>query len=345
MCPFDPCATTEDEIKGLPVLLSQSQGLLGVSQFAVNCDKYNAVHFDVYVTGGSSAVTLTVEGCYAEHGIYQTLPDGQATQTITTNASFDVVVGTVWAQTRLGTVPAGQQYTIWGTPCVSSGQPTVNANIICDTLSAIQVDTGALNLSDWLTIGLAGGIYQGTGTAASPTTGLKVWNESGIGRIAGYNAGTVQWYADTDGKLYAGGGNVVLDSGSLSIGTPAARSGYLRISNDQAIVWRNGTDTGDVDGWKVNSANNLEAGTGVDMNDQEILGIWALTHEVGNFSIDNAGNALFKGTFQADGNMGFYGTGPVAQGTVTGSRGANAALASLLSALAATGLIVDSSTA
>jgi len=43
-------------------------------------------------------------------------------------------------------------------------------------------------------------------------------------------------------------------------------------------------------------------------------------------------------------NIGFYNTAPVAQGTVTGSAAGNAALQSLLTALAATGLIVDSST-
>lgn len=68
-----------------------------------------------------------------------------------------------------------------------------------------------------LTIGSNGGIYQGTGSFASPTTGLKVWNESGVGRIAGYNGGTIQWYANTDGKLYAGAGGVVLDSAGVTI--------------------------------------------------------------------------------------------------------------------------------
>jgi hypothetical protein len=44
------------------------------------------------------------------------------------------------------------------------------------------------------------------------------------------------------------------------------------------------------------------------------------------------------------GRVGFNGTTPPAKPTVTGSRGANAALASLLSALASTGLLTDSST-
>jgi hypothetical protein len=41
--------------------------------------------------------------------------------------------------------------------------------------------------------------------------------------------------------------------------------------------------------------------------------------------------------------IGFYGTPKIAKQTVTGSRGGNAALASLLTKLAALGLITDSS--
>jgi hypothetical protein len=43
--------------------------------------------------------------------------------------------------------------------------------------------------------------------------------------------------------------------------------------------------------------------------------------------------------------LGFYGTAPISKPTVTGSRGGNAALASLLTAGAALGLWTDSTTA
>jgi len=72
-----------------------------------------------------------------------------------------------------------------------------------------------------LTIGSSGGIYQGSGTFASPTTGLKIFNASGIGQVAVYDGGvktmrvtdddvrmlhasafadirTVKWLEDTD---------------------------------------------------------------------------------------------------------------------------------------------------
>lgn len=51
------------------------------------------------------------------------------------------------------------------------------------------------------------------------------------------------------------------------------------------------------------------------------------------------------GSVKVVGNVGFYNTTPVAKPTVSGSRSANAALASLLTALASQGLITDSSSA
>lgn len=53
--------------------------------------------------------------------------------------------------------------------------------------------------------------------------------------------------------------------------------------------------------------------------------------------------ADFVSSVKIEGNVGFYNTTPAAQPTVTGSRGSNAALASLLTGLASLGLIVDSS--
>lgn len=49
--------------------------------------------------------------------------------------------------------------------------------------------------------------------------------------------------------------------------------------------------------------------------------------------------------FKVVGNVGFYNTAPVAKPTITGSRSANAALASLLTQLATLGLCTDSTTA
>ena len=62
----------------------------------------------------------------------------------------------------------------------------------------------------------------------------------------------------------------------------------------------------------------------------------------GDVDISASGNVSVA---QALGHLGFYGVTGITQPTVTGSRGGNAALHSLLSALANLGLIIDSTTA
>lgn len=57
------------------------------------------------------------------------------------------------------------------------------------------------------------------------------------------------------------------------------------------------------------------------------------------------GDLAVLGALAVTGNVGFYGTSAAAKPTVSGSRGGNAALASLLTALAGLGLITDSTTA
>ena len=63
-----------------------------------------------------------------------------------------------------------------------------------------------------------------------------------------------------------------------------------------------------------------------------------------NGTLNTHGNTQVNGNLAITGNIGFYNTAPAAKPTVTGSRGGNAALASLLTALAGLGLITDSST-
>ena len=64
-----------------------------------------------------------------------------------------------------------------------------------------------------------------------------------------------------------------------------------------------------------------------------------------NIHRSGVGAIKTDGAWEIGGNVGFYGTAAQAKPTVTGSRGGNAALASLLTALAGLGLITDSSTA
>jgi hypothetical protein len=77
-----------------------------------------------------------------------------------------------------------------------------------DVRGAITASSGSI--TGFLTLGSSGGIYQGTGTAGTPATGLKIWNDGGVGRIGGYNGGTLEWYASTTGRIYSGRGSMRL---------------------------------------------------------------------------------------------------------------------------------------
>lgn len=78
-------------------------------------------------------------------------------------------------------------------------------------------DGGDSYFAGVMTIGASGEIRQGSGSLGTDFTGLRIWRQSGIGRIGGYNDDTLQWYALTDGALYAGGGNVRLAADGLTI--------------------------------------------------------------------------------------------------------------------------------
>jgi hypothetical protein len=93
-------------------------------------------------------------------------------------------------------------------------------------------------------------------------------------------------------------------------------------------------------GRSINTAGSATIGTG-------------LTVTSGGATITAAGVAITAGglavvggsatdTLKVTGNQGFYNTAPISKQTVSGSKASNAALASLMTALAALGLVTDS---
>jgi len=107
-------------------------------------------------------------------------------------------------------------------PAKGGKSPSINGDVICASaitaeklsvteLAAITANMGLLN---------AGEIRLGTGTLGVDFTGWRLWVESSVGRMAGYNNNVLQWYSDTDGRLYAGAGGVSLGAGGAKfVGT------------------------------------------------------------------------------------------------------------------------------
>ena len=121
---------------------------------------------------------------------------------------------------------------------------------------AITATSGSLD--GFLTLGSSGGIYQGTGTSGSPTTGLKIWNDSGIGRIAGYNGGNLQWFGSTTGYLYAGRNDANSTSyGSDRWGLRLARDG-MRLIAEANTSFDQKASTSAIR-WIFNSTHDIDA--------------------------------------------------------------------------------------
>lgn len=123
-----------------------------------------------------------------------------------------------------------------------------NANVLIEGTNGVQLRQGTTPVitldtsgnsyfSGVMTIGTAGEIRQGTGTLGSNYTGLRIWRDSSVGLIGGYNSNTLQWYAGTDGKLYAGAGKVTLSSTGLNLTLDTGGS----ITGATAVKWSDGS--------------------------------------------------------------------------------------------------------
>lgn len=107
----------------------------------------------------------------------------------------------------------------------AEGIKTLNlavGSVIADRISvinlqAVSAQMGALNMDGVISISAAGGIYQGTGSFASPTTGLKLFNSGGVGKLSTYNTAVEQITLDTDGKFKWAAGAGIMDADGIKI--------------------------------------------------------------------------------------------------------------------------------
>lgn len=97
-----------------------------------------------------------------------------------------------------------------------------NDELLPGTVKAIHISTTTLGaiVADLGTI-YAGDIRLGNQDAltynASTFTGLRLYKSGSTYRLAGYSAGAIQAYFDSDGKIKAGGGAVLLDANGVAI--------------------------------------------------------------------------------------------------------------------------------
>lgn len=142
------------------------------------------------------------------------------------------------------------------------------------------------------------------------------------------------------GKVSRAGGATVGNTGQDENG-PVLWRGRRMVIKDGSIEFL-GSDGGSPDLILKRSSNGTLSLQALNLSGNVAVG----------GTLDVTGTLTAFGYFGAGGNvglgsggslLGFYGTAPAAKPAITGSRGANAALASLLTQLAALGLITDSS--
>jgi len=108
-------------------------------------------------------------------------------------------------------------------------------NIQTNTITATQIAAGTITTTQLNANAINGMTITGSILRTAASGARTEMNHSnlfglGFGGIGGYNGSAVQWYGKaTDGKLYAGGGNVVLDANGLKIITSTAASDPTRM--------------------------------------------------------------------------------------------------------------------
>jgi len=106
-------------------------------------------------------------------------------------------------------------------------------------LDAVAANMGTLIVNSGISVGTNGYIWTGTGSAATPTTGLKIYTTSGVSRLTTYAGGVAQVDIASNGKLLAGGGAVILDSAGMTAGKTVVNSNGITIGDLTSLLNNN----------------------------------------------------------------------------------------------------------
>lgn len=208
--------------------------------------------------------------------------------------------------------------------------------------------TDASNYS-WLRIRVNAGNFEiRTEKAGSPAaTGMNVIAGSSLLGL-GANGGITWYVTSTDFAAASNNTRVVFGASSdlilrraaaanLALGAADAAAPVAQIISVQNVA----TGTSNTSG--VNWTRRASRGTGTGNSGAHV---WEVAPAGSTGSTQNALTEVFRlGTSSTSAALSFFGGSVAAKQTVTGSRGGNAALANLLTALAAYGLITDSTSA
>lgn len=134
----------------------------------------------------------------------------------------------------------------------------------------------------------------------------------------------------------------VTAAGAAAFGATAATAGTIRLPTSALIAARNAANGNNISLLQTDASDNILIGNQVTAASIFALASAGINLQVGaNTELQATTGGIIVG--RAASTLGCFGASGAVKGTVTGSRGANAALASLLTLLASYGLLTDSS--
>jgi hypothetical protein len=242
------------------------------------------------------------------------------------------VVGTVeangaWTVTAVDATHLDLQGSAFSVAYVSGG--TVTNRPMLTGLSAYvapKVDRGGLTGTALHGDDVAGVAVQNVGTAKG-TDAIYVATSPTVTGSAWFSVISLDVAADWAVRL---NGTYALGGIDLSGSTLGASPAVL-LPNDKPLSARNQAGNATISLIRFNTSNQIQFDTTMRWAEGASLVLGSTT-----------GSMIGSASSQ---KLGFWGATPIVRPTVTGSRGGNAALASLLTALANAGLVVDSSSA
>ena len=260
--------------------------------------------------------------------------------------------GATWGQTPVQITKAGQI-----TLGSSSGLAKLTSGVLGTATAGTDYLAPAGNGS--ALTGLTQSQVSGlTSALAAKALDSAVVHTTGTETIAGAKTfSTAPVLASLTGLLKGASGTLSAAAAGTDYLAPSGNGSALTGITQSQVTGLKTTDTPTFAGLTVNGATLLNAATVTQTSSTTVVESRLLESD-GNtgFRIEvNGTNVFFQPTSTAfgdsffpiwmttTGHLGFHATTPIAKPTVTGSRGGNAALASLLTQLASYGLITDSS--
>ncbi len=312
----------------------------------------NNTYFDVHIEGSSCTDAFLVDGSAATPGIYGFTYRDHAPYWNNSAFACAAHITSVYAQnlTIDCAILTGAQ--------VFLAQPALwtvrGGRFISPGLSS-AVNTAAM--ANWRGEVLAAGVYTVTMDEGVVDGALAVGGTLTATGAASFNGGltttalTASGSATLGTTTFTGAGGIAVTAGNiwsqrtLVVGTNTA--GAQIVVNGPAGGTRFATyESAGIPRWDVGASSDAESGGNAGSSY-----VFARFSDAGAFldyavTISRAtGQVTLADALAVGGNAGFNGAAPIAKPTVTGAKGGNAALASLLSALAAYGLVADNTTA